>query len=126
VSAAAAAAELCARLFREAPGAGRPQGPGWVQGEAVEPLSATRVRWHLRAEGGRIAEARYEVRGCPFTVAAVAWTAGELRGRPVGEVALDLEALAARLGAPAAKMGRFFVIQDALRAALLLLAPRSA
>jgi hypothetical protein len=126
VSAAEAPAALCARLFREAPGAGRPSGPGWVRGEAIEPLSATHVRWHLRAEAGRIAEARYEVRGCPFTIAAAAWAAGELRGRPVGEAALDLEALAARLGAPAAKIGRFFVIQDALREALLLLAARSA
>ena len=113
---------LLRRLFRETPLAGRGGGSGWVVGEATEPLSATQVRWHLRAERGRIAEARYEVRGCPYTIAATALAAAGLAGRPLAGPTLDLEQLARQIGAPATKMGRFFVIQDALREALLLLA----
>ena len=114
---------LLRQLFRDTPHAGRGAGAGWVQGEASEPLSATRVRWHLRGERGRIAEARYEVRGCPYTIAVAALAAGSLAGRPFTAAGLDLEELARRIGAPPTKMGRFFVIQDALREALLLLAP---
>ncbi len=117
---------LADRLFREAPFAGRPDGPGWASGEAREPLTGTHVRWHLRGQGGLISAARYEVRGCPFTVAAAACVAGELPGRPVGDWALDLQDLVRRLGAPEAKLGRFFVIQDALREAQLQLGGRTA
>ena len=109
------------QLFRETPGAGRPGGPGWASGEASEPLTATRVRWHLKAAGGVLVEVRYEVRGCPHTVAGTALAARDLTGRPVASAGLDPEALARRLEAPAAKRGRFFVIQDALREALLQL-----
>jgi len=115
---------LRARLFREAPGAGRPAGEGWARGEAREPLTATHVRWHLKAAGGRITEARYEVRGCPYTIAAAAWVAGRLPGLAVGEATIDLEDLRARLGAPPARLGRLFVIQDALREAQLQLTAR--
>jgi NifU-like protein involved in Fe-S cluster formation len=118
--------ELVTRLFRETPGAGRPSGPKWVGGEATEPLSGSMVRWHLRAAASRIEEARYEVRGCPHTIAATALIAAELAGRPIAAVELDLPDIARRLGAPVTKLGRFFVIQDALRKALLLLEPRTA
>ena len=117
------AAQLLRRLFRATPHAGRGAGPGWVHGEASEPLSATRVRWHLRADRGCIAEARYEVRGCPHTIAAAALAAAALEGQVPADARIDLEELARRTGAPATKMGRFFVIQDALREALLLLNP---
>ena len=113
------------RLFREAPGAGAADGPGWARGEAAEPLTATRVRWHLKAAGGVVLEARYQVRGCPHTVAAAALVAAGLKGRPVAAPGVDLEAIARRLEAPAAKRGRFFVIQDALQAALLQLSMAS-
>lgn len=109
------------RLFREAPGAGRAAGAGWVTGEASEPLSATRVRWHVRAEGGRIADVRYQVRGCPHTVAGVALAAAGLMGLPLAGPAPDFGAIAERLEAPPSKRGRFFVIEDALRAAWLQL-----
>lgn len=114
------------RLFREAPGAGRPDGAGWVTAEAAESLTGTRVRWHVRARGGVLTDARYQVRGCPHTVAAAALVAAGLKGRPVGGAGVDFEAIAQRLQAPAAKRGRFFVIQDALHAALLLLGAPSA
>jgi hypothetical protein len=115
-----------AALFRAAPGAGRPDGPGWVTGEGREPLSATHVRWHLRCLDGRVVEARYEVRGCPHTVAAAAWVAAGLAGRPTTDLGVDLRQVAAELSAPAAKLGRLFVIQDAIRAAALQLCAATA
>ena len=114
------------RLFREAPAAGRAAGAGWVSAEATEPLTGTRVRWHLRAEGGLITDARYQIRGCPHTLAAAALVAAALKGRPIGQDGIDFEAIAQTLEAPAAKRGRFFVIEDALREALLHLAAPSA
>jgi NifU-like protein involved in Fe-S cluster formation len=113
---------LVVRLFAEAPGAGPPDGQGWVAGEAREPLTGTRARFYLRAEAGRVAGCRYQVRGCPHTVAAAALAAGRLSGRPVEGLDVDPAALARELDAPPAKLGRIFVIQDAIRNAALLLA----
>jgi NifU-like protein involved in Fe-S cluster formation len=121
VSAAESYSALVARLFAEAPGGGAPDGPGWAAGEAHEPLSGTRVRVFLRAEAGRVAGCRYQVRGCPHTVAAAALAAARLPGRPLAALDVDPAALAAELQAPAAKLGRIFVIQDAIRSAALQL-----
>ncbi|HXQ63403.1 MAG TPA: iron-sulfur cluster assembly scaffold protein [Steroidobacteraceae bacterium] len=118
--------DAVARLFRETPGAGRPDGPGWANGEAREPLSATHVRWHLQATGGRVAASRYEVRGCPHTIAAAALIANQLAGRPLTDLGLDLPRVAALLGCPAAKFGRLFVIQDAIARAAHVLAAEEA
>jgi hypothetical protein len=112
---------LVRRLFETLPGAGRPPDPaGWAIGEARDPLTATHVRWYLRVEAGRIAEARYEVRGCPHTIAAAALLAGRLAGLPAGSPAVDPGDLAATLDAPPEKSGRLFVIEDAIRRAALL------
>jgi NifU-like protein involved in Fe-S cluster formation len=102
-------------------GGGPPEAPGWVSGEAREPLSATHVRIHLLAEGGRIVAVRPEVRGCPHTMAAVALVAERLTGCPVEGLDVDPRAIAVELGAPATKLGRFFAVQDAVRNAALLL-----
>jgi NifU-like protein involved in Fe-S cluster formation len=110
------------RLFEATPRAGRPPpDEGWVQGEAREPLTGTHVRWHLRAADGRIVDARYEVRGCPHTIAAAALVADRLVGQAVAGVDADPAAAAAELDVPAEKLGRLFVIQDAVRRAALLL-----
>jgi NifU-like protein involved in Fe-S cluster formation len=122
VSAEPAYSELVARLFAEAPGAGAPAGPGWAAGEASEPLTGTAVRFFLRAEAGRVAEARYLVRGCPHTIAGAALASRGLPGRAVAGLDVDAAALAAELGAPPEKLGRIFVIQDAIRSAALQLA----
>ena len=113
-------------LFLRAPGAGRAEGPGWSSGEAREPLSATHVRVHLQVAGGRIGNVRWEARGCPYTLALLALLAGQLPGRAVSDGFPDLRVLAAELGAPAAKLGRFLVVQDAVAAAVLQLARRPA
>jgi NifU-like protein involved in Fe-S cluster formation len=107
-------------LFEAAPGAGRPEGPGWASGEAREPLSATHVRVHLAVEGGRILDFRWEARGCPYTLALLGRLAGRLPGAPLDEArSLPLRDLAAELGAPTGKLGRFLVVQDAMTAAVL-------
>lgn len=111
------------RLFATTPGAGAPEGPGWLRGAAGEPLSATRVEVFLRVEDGRVADCRYRVRGCPHTVAALATVASRLRGEALPGLAFDPRALAAELGVPPEKLSRLFVIQDAVRAAALQLAP---
>jgi cysteine desulfurase len=108
------------RLRALAPG-GRaaPAGAGWFHGEAREPLSGTHVRWHLRVVGDSIAAAVWEARGCPDTLAAAARVAERLEGRAVAAPAIDFRALAAEISLPDEKLGRLFVIEDALRAAAL-------
>jgi NifU-like protein involved in Fe-S cluster formation len=116
--------EQVRRLFETTPGSGAPADrAGWVQGEARDDLTQTWVRWYLRAEGGRIAGARYEVRGCPHTIAAAARIAAGLVGRPLEPplVAVDVAAIALELNVPAEKLGRLFVIEDAIGRAVLLL-----
>ena len=113
-------------LFRRAPGAGRPQGPGWASGEAREPLSATHVRVHLQAVDGRITALCWEARGCPYTLALAALVATRAPGQPLGQALPDIRALAVELGAPTAKLGRFLVVQDAMAAAVLQLGSRPA
>ncbi len=73
----------------------------------------------LRVEAGRIAEARYEVRGCPHTVAAAAAYVDALRGRPAMSHGLEIATFVTTLAVPAAKLGRLFAIEDAVRAAVL-------
>lgn len=112
--------EVVRSLFEAAPGAGRPEGPGWASGEAREALSATHVRIHLEVGDGRIRGFRWEARGCPYTLALLGRLADRLAGAPVREAeALALRDLAAELGAPPGKLGRFLVVQDAMTAALL-------
>ncbi len=110
-----------------------------LAGEAGREDLGTRVRFMLRMDAHRVLEARYRAYGCPHTLAACEWLARRLEGRgaegrgaeaggaPGGGVrGLSLQALlpdtpldwAARLGVPAAKLGRLLVIEDALRAAL--------
>jgi hypothetical protein len=134
------------RLFETTPGAGPPDdSAGWVRGEAGDPLTGTRVRWHLRVREGRILAARYEVRGCPHTIAVTARLAAGLVGHriePPPDVAeppglhgaagtaapgarpgpsMAVAAIASELNVPAEKLGRLFVIEDAIRRAVLLL-----
>jgi NifU-like protein involved in Fe-S cluster formation len=113
--------ERVAALFEAAEGSAMPEGPGWVAGEAREPLSATHVRVYLRCEAGRVAELRYAVRGCPHVVAAVALIAERAGGCAVGDLGADLRAVARELGAPATKLGRLFTVQDAIQQAVLQL-----
>jgi len=88
-------------------------------GRAGQREHGTEVVFHLGIEGGRIAAVRFQAFGCPHTLAACSLVAERLTGAPVeaqGEI--RPAALAAELEAPAAKMGRFLVIEDALRRGL--------
>lgn len=106
-------AEMLA-LFRTTPHAGR-GGPDWSVGEAGHALTESRVRWHWRVVAGRIAEARYEVRGCPDLIAVAELAAESLEGQPAATATVDVAALAARLGTPAGKLGKLLTVEDAVR-----------
>ena len=106
-------------LFAELPGAGSlPAGSGEiVAGEAVALDRGAWVRFEARLENGRIADCCFRAWGCPHTLAAAALVAAELRARPrPGPHTIDASRLARELGAPAEKMGRFLVVEDALQA----------
>ena len=108
-------------LFAELPGAGSiPAGAGEIiAGEAVALDRGAWVRFEARLEDGRIAECRFRAWGCPHTLAAAAFVATELGSpRRSGPHLIDASRLARELGAPPEKMGRFFVVEDALRALL--------
>ena len=108
------AGELPALPPQGAPAAGTAR---VVYGEAGREQRGTRVRFMLRLLGERVLEVRYRAYGCPYTLAACEWLAQQLeagaRDRLGGPAAW-----AARLGIPAAKLGRLLVVEDALRAAL--------
>jgi NifU-like protein involved in Fe-S cluster formation len=113
-----------AELFATTPGAGRPADrEGWVAAEAHDPLTGTHVRWYLKDGEGRLVGVRYEVRGCPHTIAATAAVAEALSGQPSNAVRIDVAAVAAALVVPPEKLGRLFVVEDAVRSAALLLVP---
>ena len=109
------AAQLKLALFRTTPHAGR-GGPGWASAQAEHGHSASAVRWHWRVADGRILEARYEVRGCADLIAVTELAAVALEGQPAADPVLELRTLAARVAAPTEKLGRLFVVEDAMRA----------
>lgn len=106
-------------LFRAPPSAGAPRpAEGWVVGQALEPLSETRVQVYFWPQHGQVVAVRYAVRGCPHTVAAAAllaqsWQAdGSLAAaRPQPRALLE------QLGAPVAKLGRILVVEQAFATA---------
>jgi NifU-like protein involved in Fe-S cluster formation len=105
-------------LFRDAPCSSRPDGDDWSVGEARDPLTGTWVRAHVRIRSGRIEAARYEVRGCPYTIAAAALIAQAWTGSVVEAAAVAPRELLAELGAPVTKLGRLLVVESAYRKAL--------
>jgi len=109
-------------LFRALPGAGTLDGiSGSVAtGESMALDRHAWVRFEARVAGGRIVECRFLAWGCPHVLAAAALAAGRLGGGEAGEPAARCEAasLARELDAPAEKMGRLLVVEDAGRALL--------
>jgi hypothetical protein len=108
-------------LFRELPGAGAlPAGEGRIAvGEAASLDRGAWVRFEARILAGRIAECRFQAWGCPHTLAAAAMARIQLLSQR-GDAATAVEAaqLARELDAPAGKMGRMLVVEDAARALL--------
>jgi len=108
-------------LFGRLDGAGEPSpGPGrLVAGEACALDRGAWVRFAARLAGDRIEDCRFRAFGCPHTLAAASYVAGSLRGAALADAAaIDAAALRRELDAPAEKMGRLLVVEDALRALL--------
>jgi NifU-like protein involved in Fe-S cluster formation len=108
-------------LFRTLPGAGSLQAsPGAiVTGESIALDRGAWVRFEARVAAGRIVECRFQAWGCPHLLAAAALAAGRLARHTEGQVSsCDAVGLARELDAPAEKMGRLLVVEDAGRALL--------
>ena len=108
-------------LFRDLPGAGSLSGDsgGIATGESMALDRSAWVRFEARVAGKRIVECRFRAWGCPHVLAAAALAAEWLAGA-AGEPAMRCEAatLARELDAPAEKIGRLLVVEDASKALL--------
>lgn len=88
-------------------------------GQAGDPVQDTWVALGIVVRGNVIATARYEVFGCPHTMAAVAWVAESLEGDAVSQLgAIDVAGLKARFEVPRERFGRLLLIEDAASACL--------
>ena len=108
-------------LFRELAGAGDlAEGGGKVvSGEAAALDRGAWVQFAARIDGERFADCRFRAFGCPPTLAAASLVAGRLRGSPLSAASsIKAAGIAQELDAPAEKMGRLLVVEDALRALL--------
>jgi cysteine desulfurase len=112
---------LTRELFDQLPGAGvLSAGDATVlEGEAGGPTQECWVRFFVQVAGDTVKDARFRALGCPHTLAAAAWVTAQLRGRRRGDGPPGTPADWARtLGAPAEKLGRLMVVEDAVRSAL--------
>jgi NifU-like protein involved in Fe-S cluster formation len=112
---------LVHELFTELRHAGPPEGAGVnvVRGEAGSVAQGTQIRFFWQVEDSQIRAGRYQAYGCPYTLAACEWLARSLPGRSLSQPwPGGPQDWARTLGAPAERLGRFLVIEDALRAAL--------
>jgi hypothetical protein len=105
-------------LFAALPGGGAPatSNGAAVVGEAMALDRGAWVRFDACVAERRFQECAFRAWGCPHTLAAAAWTAQALRGRLLDDAAaIDAARLARELDAPAEKMGRLLVVEDAIR-----------
>ena len=89
--------------------------PGLVSGEAQDRTLIVWIRFQVQVLDGTIRAARFNVYGCPYTVAAADWAAEWVEGRP-GEALTKLGMRERReaLGVPVEKLGNLLVIEDAV------------
>lgn len=73
-------------LFRETPRAGS-LGAGSISASAGTPASRSVLRLHVKMDGTRITDARFQAYGCPTTIAVGAWLAEQVEGRSPAELA---------------------------------------
>jgi nitrogen fixation NifU-like protein len=91
--------------------------PGVVCGEAEDRALNVWVRFYVQVLDGRVTAARFQVFGCPHTVAAASWAAEWVEGRDARSLAeLDVQEGARTLDIPVEKMGKLLRIEDALLA----------
>lgn len=94
-----------------------PAVPDAVWGEAGDRALNVWAGFQVQRVAGDVGAIRYEVFGCPHTVAAADWLAERLSGRPVSQLTdWDVHELAAILEIPVEKLGKLLVLQDALAA----------
>ncbi|MDE0003858.1 MAG: iron-sulfur cluster assembly scaffold protein [Rhodospirillaceae bacterium] len=90
---------------------------GLVSGEAEDRTLNVWVRFQLRILHGAIHTVRYNIYGCPHTVAAAEWTAEWLEGRPAEALKeLSMRECLELLGIPVEKLGKLLLLEDALAA----------
>ena len=107
---------LFTQLHHAGPLAG--EGASVEQGEAGSVSQVVQVRFFWQVEGSHIRAAGYQASGCPYTLAACEWLARALPGRSREQPwPGDPHQWARSLEAPPERLGRFLVIEDALRAA---------
>lgn len=114
---------LVRELFREPQHVGTmPDATGVAVGEAGSVERGAWVRFYLRIDGGRVIDARFRAYGCPHTLAAAEWICRQVTGLTVTAASsptfLGASGWAKALEAPAEKLGRLLVVEDALRACL--------
>jgi NifU-like protein involved in Fe-S cluster formation len=95
-----------------------PEGlPGLVSGEAEDRTLHVWIRFQLQVQSGNVRLVRFQVFGCPHTVAAASAVAEWLEGRSLREArALDVRAVCAELEVPTEKLGKLLRIEDAVAA----------
>jgi nitrogen fixation NifU-like protein len=89
-------------------------------GEATRSNPAMRIHVMLRIEGDRVADVRWQTKGCPASIASSSFASELVRGWPLGEVeALGRDSIAEAIGGlPASKMHCSALAAEALRAAV--------
>ena len=90
---------------------------GVVTGESSDRTLNVWVRFQVQVINGLIRAIRFNVYGCPYTVAAVDWAAEWLEGRETGAL-LGLGMIDRRkeLGVPLDRLGKLLLIEDAAAA----------
>jgi len=88
-----------------------------VAGEAEDRTLHVWVRFQLHVLDDIVKAVRYQVYGCPHTVAAASWAAEWLESRSVESLSrLDVRELEAALNVPVDKLGKLLRIEDAVLA----------
>ena len=88
--------------------------PGLVSGEAQDRTLIVWIRFQIQVLDGTIRAARFNVYGCPYTVAAADWAAEWLEGRPSEALTkLGMRERHQALGVPVEKLGNLLVLEDA-------------
>ena len=85
-----------------------------VSGEAADRTLNVWIRFQAQVLDGAIRAARFNVYGCPYTVAAADWVAEWLEGRPCAALEeLEMRERREALGVPMEKLGKLLLIEDA-------------
>jgi cysteine desulfurase len=99
----------------------QPPPEGVRQGEAGQREQGTWVYFELQEVGATVKSARFSAYGCPHTLAVVAWLCEVLEGARIDAGVPGTPAdWAGRFQVPAEKLGRLLIVEDALRAALIV------